>query len=105
VDPVLLVVRAGRNTLGRERRNLHGVEDPGCLSNCSRRAVVGQRRPRGDRTVVRSNGIVLLAAVFAAESAGVLPMATPCEHCVDMEPVDLARKASPRRRIGGCTFG
>ena len=57
-DPVLLVVGADRNALRRERCNLHGVEDPlACAA--SRRTVVGQRRPRGDKTVVGRNRIVV----------------------------------------------
>jgi hypothetical protein len=104
VDPVLLVVRADRDALRRQRCNLHGVEDPHSLRRGSRRTVVGQRRPRGDKTVVGRNRIVA-AAVFAAEPTSVLSMAAPCEHRVDVQPIDLARQTSPRRRIRGCTLG
>ena len=72
------------------RRGSHG------LRRCSRRAVVGQRRPRGDKTVVGRNGIVLRTAVLAGKPTSVLPMSTPSEHGVDVQRVDLAREARPR---------
>ena len=101
VDPVLPVIRTRRHSLLRERRNLHHVEDLHRLRRCSRRAVVGQRRPRGDQTVVGRNGIVLPTAILAGKSTGVLPMSTPSDHGVDMQRVDLPRSgtARPRRRL------
>ena len=89
----------------RERRNLHHVEDLHCLRRCSRRAVVGQCRPRGDKTVVGRNGIVLPTAVFASKSTSVLPVSTPSDHGVDVQRIDLACEAGPRGCVGGRSFG
>jgi hypothetical protein len=104
VDPVLLVIGARGNTLRRERGNLHRIEDPHGLRRSRRRTVVSQRRPRGDKTVVGRNGILVPTAVLAGKSTSVLPMSTSSEHGVDVQRVDLARETGSRGRVGGCSL-
>jgi hypothetical protein len=88
-----------------QRRNLYCIKNLYGQRRCRWRAVVRQRRPWGDKTLVGRNGIVFLTAILAGKSSSVLPLATPGPHLINVQRVDLAREAGPRCWIGGCSFG
>jgi hypothetical protein len=100
IYPVLLILRAGWDTLRRKRRNLYGIQDSARLLCGSRRTVIGQCRPWGDQPIVWSDRIVGSLLKFARKPARVLSLTATREDGVDVQGVDLPREPGASRRIG-----
>jgi hypothetical protein len=78
---------------------LYCIEDLAGLRRRSRRAVIDQSCPWRDQTIVWSDRVVVFLAEPASESASVLPVATPRQHRVDVQGIDLACESRSRSRI------
>lgn len=85
----------------RQPGQVDGREEALPLLQCGRRAVVRERHPRSQRSVVRLDGVVVLGAELEAEPSVGLSVTAPGDDGVDVHLVDLAGEAVARGGVLG----